>query len=199
MIKGVVDCSARSMFANRMKPWKPGGYNKFYSRFSTYIQMMVGYLSGDKFCVKCGLDRPVTEFYMRKGGVRGRESIHGKLDSYCKDCVRGGVREWRKKNLLRARKSASDWAKKNTLRHRLVGYGLTKERYQEMIAEQRGGCAICLRSDKPLQIDHDHATGKVRGLLCTGCNTALGKFKDSGDQLKRAIAYLEKHNGNLLG
>ena len=60
-----------------------------------------------------------------------------------------------------------------------------------MMVEQANGCAICGNSDKRLHVDHDHATGKVRGLLCMECNVSLGKFKDSPELLRKAIVYLE--------
>lgn len=69
-----------------------------------------------------------------------------------------------------------------------------------MLAEQNGGCRICGTSNKrgkPLAVDHCHTTGKVRGLLCTSHNTALGKFKDDPGLLASAITYLAR-SGQLL-
>ena len=73
-------------------------------------------------------------------------------------------------------------------------YGITVEEYDRMFAEQDGKCAICgVKVEKHrLCVDHDHATGKVRGLLCRLCNRHLGGFRDSIDLLRRAIAYLER-------
>lgn len=80
-------------------------------------------------------------------------------------------------------------------------YGITLEDYEELCASQGGVCAICSRppagqrkdgSLKRLHVDHDHRTGRVRGLLCFDCNTALGKFGDGVEMLKRAIAYLDE-------
>jgi len=75
-------------------------------------------------------------------------------------------------------------------------YGMTVEEYDERLASQGGGCAIC--GAKPgrrsLPVDHDHETGLVRGILCTDCNTALGSFDDDPALLLRAIEYLMEGN-----
>lgn len=88
-------------------------------------------------------------------------------------------------------------------KHRLENYGITWARYQEMLAEQGGGCAICgeqCPTGRMLAVDHDHrccpdyvkTCGKcVRGLLCVSCNNGIGKFRDSPVLLRRATAYLE--------
>lgn len=72
--------------------------------------------------------------------------------------------------------------------------GLSPADYQAMLDEQGGVCAIC--GDPPgvqaLAVDHDHATGYVRGLLCTNCNHLLGKAKDNRTVLEAAIAYLAR-------
>lgn len=64
--------------------------------------------------------------------------------------------------------------------------------YQVMLTAQGGVCAICDEPPvlKPLVVDHDHATGEIRGLLCTQCNWGLGHFKDSGPRLMAAMVYL---------
>ena len=82
-------------------------------------------------------------------------------------------------------------------------YGLTLEQYHAMHDEQKGVCAICERPEtvqdgrtgaaKALSVDHCHDSKKVRGLLCTKCNTAIGKFDDDPELLMRAIEYLKKH------
>ena len=73
-------------------------------------------------------------------------------------------------------------------------YGITIEKYEILLAEQNGCCAICLAvtgSDgKRLAVDHNHETGEVRGLLCDNCNTGLGMFKDNPSLLAKAINYL---------
>jgi len=69
-------------------------------------------------------------------------------------------------------------------------YGLSTTEYQEM-AEATPHCPIC-GSEEPLVIDHDHSTGKVRGLICQPCNKGLGFFRDNIESMKNAIAYLEQ-------
>ena len=75
-------------------------------------------------------------------------------------------------------------------------YGLTLEDYNEMFSTQNGECAICRTHQRDLNIslavDHDHSTGKVRGLLCKNCNLMIGNAKDDISTLLHAIEYLEK-------
>jgi hypothetical protein len=78
---------------------------------------------------------------------------------------------------------------------------MTVADYEQLCASQGGRCAIC-RTDKPggtqaadrmvWSIDHDHDTGKVRGLLCSACNRGLGLFGDSAEACRRAADYLER-------
>ncbi len=77
-------------------------------------------------------------------------------------------------------------------------FGLTGEQYDAMVAAQGGVCAICRNPEtatrqgivKLLAVDHCHATGKIRGLLCNACNAMLGHGRDDVTLLKAAIAYL---------
>ena len=80
-----------------------------------------------------------------------------------------------------------------------LSYGLTVEQYEALVSAQGGLCAICASDGggRRLAVDHCHATGKVRGLLCLNCNTALGKLGDSPSRLREAAAYLEKSYQNL--
>ncbi len=90
---------------------------------------------------------------------------------------------------------------KNKIRNRklLVQYGITNEDYEQMLENQGFCCLGCglhqNELEKKLNVDHDHATGKVRGLLCGNCNRALGLVKDNIDTLVRLQEYLEKSNG----
>jgi hypothetical protein len=75
-------------------------------------------------------------------------------------------------------------------------YGISLERFGQMIAEQDGRCAICRElpmgrgKGDMLVIDHCHQSGDVRGLLCGHCNIAIGLMSDSPDRLRQAAAYL---------
>ncbi len=72
-------------------------------------------------------------------------------------------------------------------------YGITLDTYNQMLDAQAGRCAICgsTLSSRSLDVDHDHDTGKVRGLLCQSCNHGIGHFGDSPEILREAVAYLE--------
>lgn len=85
------------------------------------------------------------------------------------------------------------------LAQRLRTFGITIEDYKQMNEEQGGKCAICGSEigdamGNRLYVDHNHKTGKVRGLLCSDCNFGIGKFRDSPELMKKAIRYLEESN-----
>jgi len=75
-------------------------------------------------------------------------------------------------------------------------YGTTLRVYESMLADQMRLCLICREDMGVVHVDHCHKTGKVRGLLCSMCNKALGRFKDSVERLNNAIVYL---NGDTFG
>ncbi len=79
-------------------------------------------------------------------------------------------------------------------RSRLRRYGLSEADYQKLLTQQNGVCAICGQAPTkaPLSVDHDHATNKVRGLLCINCNMALGQMNDNPEWLRRAADYLDQ-------
>jgi hypothetical protein len=80
----------------------------------------------------------------------------------------------------------------------LQNYGITNQDYEQMLENQVFCCAGCgLHQnilEKKLHVDHDHVTGRVRGLLCGNCNRALGLVKDNLETLVRLHEYLEKSN-----
>jgi len=84
-----------------------------------------------------------------------------------------------------------------TKRNREKLYGFTDELYQAILVEQNYCCAICKRHRSEFNVnfcaDHNHITGKPRGLLCHKCNSAIGLLQDSITNLAAAISYLEKY------
>lgn len=148
-------------------------------------------------CTKCGGTFAATEFYAAKRNVR-RAGRH----SWCKTCVRADLKRRREQQDARARAASAAANRLNQRRVRLARYGLTIEGYERLFAEQGGACAICRKPEvvrqprrvtgaEPLAVDHCHRSGKVRGLLCMKCNTAIGKLNDDPALLRSAAAYLE--------
>ncbi len=77
-------------------------------------------------------------------------------------------------------------------------YGLTIAQYEGMLAAQKGICPICKSDMNPPNIDHNHTTGEVRGLLCTVCNQGLGLFGDNVGRLRNAARYLEENDSHYV-
>ncbi len=113
--------------------------------------------------------------------------------SYARNVVCLGCKAKREKSAVQPHSLACRVA---NLKYGLRFYDLTAEEFVRMYIEQGGRCRICrvklggmlLRK---LNIDHDHTTGKVRGLLCRSCNMGLGNFKDNVELLRNAVGYLE--------
>lgn len=125
-------------------------------------------------CIECRQEFPLdAEHFVRRGKKW--------FVSRCKPCNR----EYHRVNY------------KHT--YRLRTYGITEEQYQEMLKRQDGKCAICDSPDKKLVIDHDHLTGKVRGLLCNQCNKGIGSLQDKIWVILGAVNYLAKHNKTQSG
>lgn len=111
-------------------------------------------------------------------------------------------REWRKQHPDKAYAQAKRWraahpeAVTRFYRRRRLRkeFGLTEAQYTAMAATQGGLCAICGQAPEyALEVDHDHATGQVRALLCRLCNRMLGLAKDDPARLASAIRYLAAH------
>lgn len=119
-----------------------------------------------KACNRCGVVRSMHEFHKQHTRLDGRRSI-------CKECLAEQSRPY----LLAKR------------------FGINETEFAEMLASQCGGCALC-GSQSPggrwenFHVDHCHETGRVRGILCYGCNVALGRLGDNEAGLKRALAYV---------
>ena len=129
-----------------------------------------------KCCTVCGQWKPITEFNFAIKAKGYRQPL-------CKICQREQNRQWRQKNHRKKRV------------YLCREYGLTIERYENLVAAQGGRCAICGAVTPGggrhyLAIDHDHTSGKVRGLLCNNCNVGLGCFRDNPKVLRRAASYI---------
>lgn len=118
-------------------------------------------------CAKCGLKRQISSFPADRRRTDG-------LSTTCSSC--------RRKTSKRGSRSS----------HLLSTYGITLEQYEAMFAAQEGRCAICRgKRSYSLQVDHNHASGEVRGLLCKGCNRRLlPACRDSITILEAAAEYL---------
>lgn len=125
---------------------------------------------GHKWCPDCEIVKPLAEF------PANRSTRSGYM-SYCKPCFNQRTRESYDRN---------GGSRNYHLRRR---YGIALEHFERMFAEQGGLCAICHEAPAA-HVDHDHATGRVRGLLCFNCNGALGQFRDRADLMLLAVAYL---------
>ena len=79
-------------------------------------------------------------------------------------------------------------------------YGLTASEYNELLTSQNGLCACCGKDNgrRRLNVDHDHKTGTVRGLLCTSCNVGIGALGDSLDGILKAAEYLQNSMATMV-
>lgn len=129
------------------------------------------------YCYSCEMAKPQADF--------SRNSRHRtELNYYCRQCMAG-------KRVLHRQKYPGR-LRDGELRKR---YGITLVEYERLSVSQGGVCAICKQAAEgyELHLDHCHATGRVRGLLCACCNTALGKFRDDVTILRAAADYIEQH------
>jgi hypothetical protein len=128
--------------------------------------------TGFKTCSRCGELKHVSEFY------RAHQNPEG-LQYHCKECENHNFKE----------------------RATLMRYGVTRNKYNDMVKSQDNRCMICgivggseENYGKQLSVDHNHITGQMRGLLCWHCNIALGRFRESIENLENAIKYLQTFN-----
>jgi Recombination endonuclease VII len=109
------------------------------------------------------------------------------------------VKRWRQANADRHNQYQRTYRSDPDVKRRLRdGYyrrtfGILADEFDELLAKQGGGCAICgVKPERAasLHLDHDHVTGKVRAILCLSCNQGIGKFRDDPELLERAARYL---------
>lgn len=132
-----------------------------------------------------------------------------KLDCKCCSCKsQRGEPSWNWKGGITRNRKKYDKKRYEKVERakRLKSYGLTTDGYNKLFSQQNGVCAICGQPEtkksfgkhiRRLTIDHNHKTGKVRGLLCNGCNVGLGNFLDSVEFLLKAIKYLKGETDGL--
>lgn len=129
-----------------------------------------------KYCCICKNTKLLTKFHKSKRSSDG-------LKAQCKDCRNLYSRNFTKENphLIKQRELKID-------------FNITLNQYNQMLKDQNECCALCNRHQsnfkRSLAVDHCHKTGRIRGLLCIACNTALGRFKDDIDLVNRIIKYL---------
>ena len=132
----------------------------------------------EKECTKCNHLKKLNEFHFRIN-----EKTKTKYyQSFCKKCI----------NIYDYRSDKNNKLKK--------AYGITFNEYEELLSKQDGKCAICgidnngkyRNKPRAFAVDHCHTTGKIRGLLCSDCNTGIGLLKDNINFLQSAINYLNK-------
>jgi hypothetical protein len=136
-------------------------------------------------CTDCKTEKPPWGFF------RDRSKKHGRM-ARCKTCSTARVRAYVKRTDY---DKTRYWANRDSerQRHLVKKYGITFDDYDRMLKEQNGKCAICQRPEpvnRMFDVDHDHKTGDVRGLLCTSCNRVLGHAGDSPERLRVAADYL---------
>lgn len=124
----------------------------------------------------------------------------------CHSCYNNTFKPTKEQNKRRNATSAakvrkSKWLSKQGVdyiktRHRFIRYNLTPDEYESMLSKQGHKCRVCLQPfvGKGPCIDHNHATGEVRSLLCSSCNSALGMAKENPFIIYRLLAYLEHTN-----
>lgn len=142
-----------------------------------------------KICKICKLELPLESFAKRS------LSKDGKMFE-CRKCSSERAVQWVKDNREKFRENQKKFAaKQKTKDYRRdwalqKQYGVSLDEFKEMEKEQGGKCAICGIFCK-LHLDHDHETGRIRGLLCPNCNKGLGLFFDNAKNLNNARKYLQ--------
>lgn len=148
---------------------------------------------GRRLCKKCDTEKPESNFYGRKDGYRRftckpcSNLQSRKSPSAMDPLIRNGY-----SRRYRSKEGAQDKRRDARLRKE---YGISLEEYNRVLVKQGGVCAICKTScsrGTNLVVDHDHTSGKVRGLLCRLCNLAIGNLRDQTNLCLMAAQYLRR-------
>jgi len=150
-----------------------------------------------KICTICREEK-AFEFFNKESR---RKDGHSYL---CKPCCNRYHADRRKKNPEPSREATRKYRKNNPRNKRNSAlknvYGITIDQYEEMLKKQNFQCAICkidaITLNRNLDVDHDHLSGTVRGLLCNKCNQGMGLLREDVEILKGALEYLERHREN---
>lgn len=148
-------------------------------------------MNNSKVCNRCSILKTFDNFFRCSQSSDGHYTI-------CKQCKTESTLKWRSNNRETYNSGMRAYNKKNSRRiHYKRAYKMTPDEYNEMLLKQESVCAICKIKNKsikrPLVIDHCHSTGKVRGILCYGCNRLM-VLLDNDELFKRAVLY---KNNNL--
>lgn len=145
-----------------------------------------------RVCTDCGQFKPLSEFFLQHGSTSSGGKPYYRPD--CKPCKRAKHAAWVKTPDGR-----------RVVRNGIIArmFGLSPDCFEQMKRSQEGVCDICKQPETKrhrsgticeLSVDHDHETGKVRALLCSACNAALGLFREDPDRMRAAAAYIEHHS-----
>lgn len=176
------------------KSWTCGDQSVFQCcRWLIRASFLAYALMVTKKCTKCSEVKPNTEFFRDKKASSG-------LRSACKPCIRAdnaarsmAKGEEYRTNRRRKREASPEAYKqwRDAMREQSLRtkFGITTTEYEARLASQGGVCALCRKPQKTnrLAVDHDHNTGRIRGLLCMNCNTSLGRFENI---IPEFLAYL---------
>lgn len=148
-----------------------------------------------KTCTRCKTKKSLADFYKQTSSKDGKMSR-------CKKCCAEYNKEWAAKNPERAKERwrIAEKKSRNNPARRARKFGITVDELNIWLSVDN--CQICgnqFKSGQNKHIDHCHVTGKVRGVLCTNCNTGIGNLRDSAELLKKAIQYLNNASGPTCG
>lgn len=149
----------------------------------------------EKVCTKCLVAQDIEQFAPHKNYKGGRTT-------WCRLCLNNQASDWSKEKAPRRRENDNKRNKRKPEQKQnskfKARYGITLDQFNKISAEQNDECLICKKhklqnKNGKLFVDHDHKTGKIRGLLCDRCNKSLGLMEDNVEFLRKAIGYLTEN------
>ena len=159
-----------------------------------------------KVCTKCKIEKPLEAFAKDKARKDG-------IKTWCRECCSVAHKKLSQTEAYKQRRkeyAKTETAKKVVKKYRQspkgkimmrksklkTKYGLTTEQHKQMYLDQNGCCAICNEAMPydEVQTDHNHVTGKIRDLLCSGCNTLVGRIETHSERINQILEYIKKHD-----